>query len=110
MTFLFWACLFLILYVYVGYPMLLTAGVFGRRRLVRMASLEPSLSIVVPAHNEEKAIRAKLENLLALDYPKNKMEILVGSDGSTDQTEAIVSGYAKLGVMLVSSQQRKGKS
>lgn len=110
MVFLFWACLFLTLYVYVGYPILLATEILGKRRPVRMANVQPSLSIVVPAHNEEKVIRTKLENLLSLGYPKDRLEILVGSDGSTDQTEDIVRDYAGLGVKLVSSRERKGKS
>jgi cellulose synthase/poly-beta-1,6-N-acetylglucosamine synthase-like glycosyltransferase len=110
MSAFFWICLFLVFFVYAGYPILLAVGIFGRRRPVRRACVLPDLSIVVPAHNEEKTIQMKLDNLLALDYPKDKVEILVGSDGSTDRTESIVRGYADRGVRLVSSLGRRGKS
>jgi len=110
MTYLFWVCLALILYVYVGYPALLASGILGRRRPVQAANVEPTISVIVPAHNEEKTIQSKLSNLLALDFPKNNLEILVGSDGSSDQTEALVERFAESGVRLVSSKERIGKS
>lgn len=110
MTQVFWICFFIILYVYAGYPILLGCGVFGRRRPVFTGSFLPTLSVIVPAHNEEKVIQNKLENLLAQDYPKDKLEILVGSDGSTDKTESHVRAYEKLGVRLVVSAAKKGKS
>lgn len=110
MTYLFWICFALISYVYVGYPALLASGILGRRRPVHMANLEPTISVIVPAHNEEKTIRSKLSNLLSLDFPKNNLEILVGSDGSSDQTEALVERFAESGVRLVSSKERIGKS
>ena len=110
MTHLFWVCLALILYVYAGYPALLASGILGRRRPVPMANLAPAMSVIVPAHNEEKTIESKLSNLLSLDYPKDKLEILIGSDGSSDQTEAMVEQFRESDVRLVSSKQRIGKS
>jgi cellulose synthase/poly-beta-1,6-N-acetylglucosamine synthase-like glycosyltransferase len=110
MTHLFWVCLALILYVYAGYPALLASGILGRRRPVPMANLAPAISVIIPAHNEEKTIQSKLSNLLSLDYPKDKLEILVGSDGSSDQTEAMVEQFRESDVRLVSSKQRIGKS
>jgi cellulose synthase/poly-beta-1,6-N-acetylglucosamine synthase-like glycosyltransferase len=110
MTYLFWICLALILYVYAGYPALLASGLLRRRRPVQLADAEPTISVIVPAHNEEKTIRSKLSNLLSVDYPKDKLEILVGSDGSSDQTEAVVERFGESGVRLVSSKERIGKS
>jgi glycosyltransferase involved in cell wall biosynthesis len=110
MTYLFWVCLGLIFYVYLGYPALLMSGILGRRRPIHVADVMPAISIIVPAHNEEKAIESKLFNLLSLDYPKDRLEILVGSDGSSDLTEAIVERFAGSGVCLVSSKKRIGKS
>jgi glycosyltransferase involved in cell wall biosynthesis len=110
MTYVFWICLALILCVYVGYPALLASGMLGKRRPVLAGYATPTISIIVPAHNEEKAIRSKLSNLLAADYPKDKLDILVGSDGSSDRTEAIVEELAESGVCLVSSRERIGKS
>ena len=110
MTYVFWICLALVLYVYLGYPVLLASGILGKRRPVHVANAAPTISVIVPAHNEEKGIRSKLSNLLSADYPQDKLEILVGSDGSSDRTEAIVEEFAESGVRLVSSRERIGKS
>lgn len=110
MQVIFWVCLLLILYVYLGYPLLLRSGILGRRKPIRRAGCFPSLSIIVPAHNEESMIRAKLENLLSQDYPADRMEILVGDDGSTDATQAICRSFEHFGVSLFRSEVRRGKS
>jgi cellulose synthase/poly-beta-1,6-N-acetylglucosamine synthase-like glycosyltransferase len=68
------------------------------------------LSIIIAAHNEEKSIRQKLENVLSLDYPKDRMEIIVASDGSTDLTNKIVKEYEKDGVSLIYNSEKRGKS
>jgi cellulose synthase/poly-beta-1,6-N-acetylglucosamine synthase-like glycosyltransferase len=110
MEFVFWLCLALILYVYLGYPLLLLSGLLGRRKLAPKRSMVPSLSILVPAHNEQRMIRAKLQNLLSQDYPADKLEILVGDDGSTDATASIVRDSQHRGVHLFISETRRGKS
>src|SRR3979411_924296 len=107
---LFWTSLTLLGYVYFGYPLLLVLGLLGRRKPVQMAKGLPTISVIVPAHNEESGIEAKIENLLALDYPRDLTEILVGSDGSTDGTEEIVKQYASRGVRLIASKVQRGKS
>src|ERR1700683_3348040 len=84
MLILFCACLATVVYVYFGYPSLLWMGVFGRKRSFRRGSALPAVSVIVAAHNEESAIEAKLRNLLALDYPRELVEILIGGDGSSD--------------------------
>src|SRR5258705_64887 len=93
MHFIFWLCFVVILYVYFGYPLVLLSGLLGRRREIHREHLFPSLSIIIPAHNEEAMIRKKLENLLSQDYPAEKMKILVGDDGSTDATPTICRGF-----------------
>jgi cellulose synthase/poly-beta-1,6-N-acetylglucosamine synthase-like glycosyltransferase len=110
MEFVFWLCLALILYVYLGYPLLLLSGLLGRRKLAPRRSILPSLSILVPAHNEQRMIRAKLQNLLSQDYPADKLEILVGDDGSTDATASIVRDSQHRGVRLFIAETRRGKS
>jgi glycosyltransferase involved in cell wall biosynthesis len=107
---LFWVCLAIIGYVYFGYPVLLASGLLGRRRPIRKGSAAPTISIIIPAHNEESAIDKKLQNVLALDYPRASMEVLVGSDGSDDRTEDIVRRYAPEGVRLIAHPQQRGKS
>src|SRR2546426_7014097 len=82
-----WVAVALLLYVYAGYPLLLAAlALFSRRRRPEPGCL-PTLSILIAAHNEEAGIEKKLEQTLTLDYPPDKMEILVLSDGSTDRTD-----------------------
>src|SRR5690606_3827973 len=66
-------------------------------------------SLIIAAHNEAKTIRTKLDNILALDYPAGKLEVIIASDGSTDGTDAIVQGYAPQGVRLL-SLPRQGKA
>jgi cellulose synthase/poly-beta-1,6-N-acetylglucosamine synthase-like glycosyltransferase len=107
---IFWLCVFVVLYVYIGYPLLLASGLLGQRKPVLSGSGFPALSVIVPAHNEEKIIRAKLENLLSQDYPVDKMQILVGNDGSRDRTASIVSEFGNRGVQLINSDRPIGKS
>ena len=103
-------CVVVIVYVYCGYPVMLRSGLLGRRKPIHRAVIEPSVSVVIPAYNEETVIREKIEHLLSLDYPKQKVEILVGSDGSTDQTVNIVREYAARGVRLIARTDQGGKS
>lgn len=106
----FCACLAMIAYVYVGYPLLLRLGAFGQHRSFRRDTVRASVSVIVPAHNEESAIEAKLRNLLALDYPRNLVEILIGSDGSSDRTEDLVRAATHEGVGLISFPVQLGKT
>jgi cellulose synthase/poly-beta-1,6-N-acetylglucosamine synthase-like glycosyltransferase len=70
----------------------------------------PSVTILVPAYNEEESIAGTLESLLALDYPADRRDIMVMSDASTDRTDAIVAGFASRGVRLVRMPVRRGKT
>jgi len=110
MLIVFCASLAAILYVYFGYPILLRAGAFGRTQAFRRGSARPAISIIVAAHNEESVIEAKLRNLLALDYPRERIEILVADDGSSDKTAEIVRRFTREGVGLVSLARQRGKS
>ena len=69
-----------------------------------------SISVIVAAHNEEANIEAKLRNLFALDYPRELVEVLIGSDGSSDRTEEIVAAFRHEGVGLISFPKQQGKS
>jgi len=89
---LFWFFTILIFYVYGGYPMLLSIVIYLRRRSIRreLDYFEvPSVSVIVAAYNEEKSIGRRIKNLREQDYPKDKLEIIVASDGSTDKTVEI---------------------
>lgn len=119
---LFWLAVGCIVHTYVVYPLLLIAldavaqarsawGYLGgneRRRPPAQIGL-PSVSVLIAAYNEASCIGPRIENLLAQDYPADKMEILVGSDASTDETDAIVQRYAARGVKL-SRGPRSGKA
>ena len=86
--FIFWTCLLLPAYAYVGYPMLLTvlAPLFPTRRITPPAPM--NISIVIAAHNEARHIEHKLRTLLAQDYQPASLQIILASDGSTDDTVA----------------------
>jgi cellulose synthase/poly-beta-1,6-N-acetylglucosamine synthase-like glycosyltransferase len=90
---LFWASLALLAWTHVLYPAVV-AGVarVGQRR-VRKADIEPTVTVVVAAHNEEAVIARRIENLLELDYPRDKLELVVSSDASSDRTEEIALQY-----------------
>ena len=93
MIWLFWVCAFLMVYVYVGYPVL--ARVLGKLidRKVQRGGIRPTVTVIVTAYNEQKGIKTKLDNLLQLDYPAEQIDVLVASDASSDDTDAIVRGY-----------------
>ncbi len=110
----FWACLGLVVYAYAGYPVLVwcLARLFGRRgRPADPADADvPAVSLLIAAYNEEAVIEDRLRNALALDYPADKLEIVVASDGSTDGTAAAVRRYADRGVRLLDYALRRGKA
>jgi cellulose synthase/poly-beta-1,6-N-acetylglucosamine synthase-like glycosyltransferase len=98
---LFWASLGALAWTHVGYPAAAAAVARVRGRGVRRDDgLEPTVSVIVAAHDEEAVIERRLENLLALDYPAGKLELVVASDASEDRTEELVERHAP-GVRLV---------
>jgi cellulose synthase/poly-beta-1,6-N-acetylglucosamine synthase-like glycosyltransferase len=97
-------------YTYVGYPMLVFLLARLRPRPSHKSPYEPSVSLIIAAYNEEKEIAAKLDDSLALDYPRNKLDVIVASDGSTDRTDDIVRSYADRGVRLFVPQTHLGKT
>jgi len=99
-----------IFYVYAGYP--LVAVLLGRimNRPVRKGAYEPVVTIVIAAFNEEESIGATIENKLEQDYPQDKLELIVVSDGSTDRTDAIVACFAYRNVRLLRQGPRAGKT
>ena len=107
---LFWLCVATVVYTYAGYPLVLAllAPVF--RRAAPQPSEEPTLTLLICAHNEEACIAAKLQDTLALRYPTPKLQILVASDGSNDGTNAIVRSFSSRGVELVQIDRQAGKT
>lgn len=106
----FWVAVAALVYTYAGYPLLLLIVSKLRSRAVRQAEITPSVTMIIAAHNEEHDLPAKLENTLALDYPRNLLEIIVASDCSTDRTDKIAGEFAGRGVTLVRQQRRLGKT
>ncbi len=97
-------------YTYVGYPLLVyTVSLFKPQRSER-GVFEPAVTVIITAYNEEKDLPAKLENTLALEYPKDKLEIIVASDHSTDRTDEIVRSFESRGVKLYRQPERLGKT
>ena len=99
MKIIFWFILAVIFYAYIGYPAvlyLLSRLNYLKKKREESASYPlPTVSLLIAAYNEEKVIRAKIENCLLLDYPKDLLQIWVASDGSSDNTNRIVKKYAE---------------
>lgn len=106
----FWGCAALIAYTYIGYPALVAVVAKLFPRPFRKQAIEPSVSFIVAAYNEEKTIEAKLENTLKLDYPREKFEIIVVADGSNDRTVEIAERYVSRGVRVLHRPEREGKT
>lgn len=106
----FWSGAALLLYTYAGYPLLLRLVSRFRYRPVHRAAWTPHVSVIIAAYNEERDIASKIENSLALDYPQDKLEIIVASDCSTDRTDEIVRQFASRGVRLCRQEERLGKT
>ncbi len=103
--------LFILVYIYIGYPVLLflMRTVLPEKRVDRK-EIFPRVSILISCFNEEAVIREKLDNTLSLDYPKDKLEVIVVSDASTDHTDEIVREYEKEGVRLIRQDKNLGKT
>ncbi len=110
MTDLFWTSLAALVYIYVGYPAVVWALArrFGREPV--RCDVTPKVSLLIPAYNEAARIEEKLHNSLALDYPEDRLEIVVASDGSTDGTEAIVKRFRSPRIRLLALRDNIGKA
>jgi cellulose synthase/poly-beta-1,6-N-acetylglucosamine synthase-like glycosyltransferase len=109
-TSVFWISCGFLAYVYVVYPLLVgvLAKRFGQR--VRVGDFLPSVTVIVTAYNEEKCIRAKLDNLFGLHYPNELLDVIVASDGCTDRTEEIAAHYDPKRVRVLRVEGRRGKT
>lgn len=108
----FWIGLFVVVYTFVGYGFVLFVLVSIKRLFkkpfkYRIDARLPMVSILIAAYNEESLIEQKIENTLALDYPKEKLQVIIVTDGSTDQTATKVSKFEE--VSLLHSGDRAGK-
>jgi len=111
MTFVFWFSLLALVYAFIGYPLIvrLAAALWGRKTL-KDENHTPTVSVLLSVYNEEQVIRQKIENFLQLDYPEDRIELLVISDGCSDQTEEIVHSFASDRVRLLIQEERGGKT
>ncbi|MBT1074656.1 glycosyltransferase family 2 protein [Geobacter grbiciae] len=106
----FWLLVVTIFYTYFGYALLIPLiGLFVKRLLDRR-DITPRVTFLITAYNEEKNIRKKLTEVLALDYPREQLEVMVASDGSTDRTDEIVREFRDQGVVLKRVEGRVGKT
>jgi cellulose synthase/poly-beta-1,6-N-acetylglucosamine synthase-like glycosyltransferase len=106
---LIWICIGLIVFSYAVYPVAMAFMAVFFRKPHRKEDITPGVTIIIPAHNEEKVIADKLENVLSLDYPPDKMEILLVMDGCTDRTKAIAEGLFDTRLKAIEQVPRKGK-
>lgn len=109
MEWLFWGCVLVLGYTYLGYPALIAAWAMLRPRLPLRRPWEPTVSVLVVAHDEAARIGGRLENLLSLDYPRDRVEILLASDGSGDGTAERARAYEPQGVNVIAFETRRGK-
>jgi cellulose synthase/poly-beta-1,6-N-acetylglucosamine synthase-like glycosyltransferase len=108
---LFWVSVLGIGFAYFGYGALLWAlSKIWARGGIEDRSHAPSVTFIIAAHNEERSIEGKLHNVLGLDYPRDRLEVIVGSDASSDRTDEIVRRWAGEGVQLLRMEDRTGKT
>jgi biofilm PGA synthesis N-glycosyltransferase PgaC len=110
MIWAFWVAVATVFYAYVGYPVFLCFRQMWKTVPVRSSPIEPLISVVLVVHNEQDKISAKLENLAALNYPKQKMEIVVVSDGSTDGTNQILGARRRERLKVIFTSRHDGKA
>lgn len=114
MTFLFWASVVIICYAYIGYVLVLQLLVLIFKKSKRVRKNEtyslPNVSIIIAAFNEERSIQERIENILAQEYPQDKMEIIIASDGSEDNTVAIARSIMVDNVKVLDFQENRGRA
>ena len=105
----FWVSLAVLFYTFLGYPaIIIVAGWLKKPNAIRK-EYRPNVSILICAHNEEKHIARKIENAFQLDYPPDKLEVIVVSDGSTDRTDDIARSFDDPRLKLIAYPERGGK-
>jgi cellulose synthase/poly-beta-1,6-N-acetylglucosamine synthase-like glycosyltransferase len=115
MEWIFWLSITLIVYSYVAYPILLrfAANLFGTRQnndVLIPSNDFPEVAVIIAAYNEEQEIKARIENLLAQDYPSDKLTVFIGSDGSTDKTNEILIAFNDPCIKVHIFNENRGKA
>ena len=106
---IFWGSLAFMFYAYAGYLLVLVVMSVFKSRPVLTGAIQPMVTFIITAYNEEARIKEKIENSLQQQYPRQRLEIVVASDCSSDRTDEIVRSYASSGVRLIRAPERKGK-
>ena len=106
----FWGCCSLLLYVYVLYPLIVRTLAAWLGSEPSYGTTLPTVTIIVTAYNEERSIRSKLDNLTSLSYPRELVDIIVVSDGSSDATEQVAASYDPARVRVLRLENRGGKT
>ena len=110
MRIVFWLCVSVVVYAYAGYPIALLFLRIFIHRGVRKSPIEPYVTLVVPAYNESKVIAAKIRNAASLDYPVDKLEVLIASDGSSDDTVEVAQRLSDGSrIRVLAFPQNRGK-
>ncbi len=91
----------IVLWAYIGYPLVVLLRGMIWHKPYRKEPITPKVSMIIACHNEDEGIEAKLNNILSLDYPKELLEVIIASDGSTDNTEEIVKRYTSDQIRLL---------
>jgi cellulose synthase/poly-beta-1,6-N-acetylglucosamine synthase-like glycosyltransferase len=103
-------------YAYFGFPLLLKIlialkpGIRSPESRIPTPGTSPTVTVIIPAHNEERHIEARIRNVLESSYPRERLDVLVVSDASTDRTDEIAAGFEAAGVRLIVQETRKGKT
>lgn len=105
-----WVALFIVAYAYLGYPILLMLWSRLTYRPIKRFAVSPSVSVIIAARNESSRLAARIRNCQQLEYPDKLVEIIVVSDGSTDETASIVGGFNSTRVRLVALPEQMGKA
>lgn len=95
-----WLSILMVILITMGYPVILTFLGLLIDRPRRFDDAEPTVSLIIAAYNEEACIARKIENTIAIDYPRDRLDIIVASDGSSDHTDEIVQSFSHLGINL----------
>ncbi len=110
MLVLFWVSIFIIIYTYLGYPLVLALlSIIKNHKVEARRDYLPQVTMIVTVFNESQRLERKIANTLELDYPEGKLEIIFASDASTDNTDEIIKSYLDKGISLVRSPHRGGK-
>lgn len=109
LTAIFFISILALAYVFVGYPLLIWAISKLFPKPIQKKENDLTISVVIPAFNEESVLEEKIQNVLSFDYDQSKMEIIVVDDGSDDDTLKIARGFEQEGVVAISNGERQGK-